>query len=77
MDITNLPVLVRIGKSGITKQVIEEIKRHLKKKKIIKIKFLKTAINDKKKMFAELAKKTNSDIKKKIGFTVILAKKIK
>ena len=77
MEIINLPILVRIGKSGLTENVIDEIKKQLKKNKVIKIKFLKTAITDKKKLFAEIAEKTNSKIMKKVGFTIVLAKKIK
>ena len=41
---------IRIGKSGITESQIEEIKKQLKKRKLIKIKFLRSFIesNDKK-----------------------------
>lgn len=78
MDITNLPAIVRIGKAGMTEKVIEEVKKQLKKKKIIKVKFLKTGLTqDKKKMFEELAEKTESRIMHKVGFVVVLAKKIK
>ncbi len=40
MDAHALPVLVRIGKAGLTPSVIEEIKKHLKKRRVIKVKFL-------------------------------------
>ena len=35
-----LPVLVRIGKLGITATVLDEIKKQVRKRKIIKVKFL-------------------------------------
>ena len=67
------PVL-RIGKSGVTPGVIEEIKRQLKKKKLIKIKFLKPALADKdKKEFAkEIAEKTGSELINQVGFVIVL-----
>lgn len=39
--------IVQIGKNGITSEVIQEIKTHLKNKKDVKIKFLKSFIEGK------------------------------
>ncbi len=73
-----LPVLVRIGKAGITPTVIEEIKKQLKKRKIIKIKFLPGHAKgkNKKEFAAELAKETGAKIISQIGFVVVLAENL-
>ena len=70
------PVL-RIGKSGLTEGVIEEIKKQLKKKKLIKIKFLKSVLedNDKKKFAKEIASKTDSELVQQVGFVIVLNKR--
>ncbi len=77
LEKTNLlkPVL-RIGKKGLTESVIKELKNHLKKKKLIKVKLLKSFIQDKnrKKIAAELATQTNSEIVQQIGFVIALYK---
>ncbi len=63
-----------IGKNGITENLIKDIKEKLKKKKMIKIKFLPSIIKgkDKDALFHQLAKETNAKIIKKIGFTIVL-----
>jgi len=73
----NLEPIINVGKAGLTDSVIEEIKVQLKKRKLIKIKFLKSAIEnkDKKQLAQELAEKTESNIIHKVGFVVVLYKK--
>ena len=68
---------VRIGKRGITNSLIEEIKKQLKKRKIVKVKMLNSFIKNKNKKEAatEIAIKTNSKIANMVGFTVVLSKK--
>ncbi len=77
LEKTNLlkPVL-RIGKNGLTENVIKELKNQLKKKKLIKVKLLKSFIEgkDKKKIAKEIANKTNSTIIQQIGFVVVMYK---
>ncbi len=77
LEKTNLlkPVL-RIGKNGLTENVIKELKNQLKKKKLIKVKLLKSFIEgkDKKKIAKEIANKTNSKLIQQIGFVVVLYK---
>ena len=70
---------LRIGKSGLTDSVIEEIKAQLKKKKLIKIKLLKSVLaeSDKKNVIDELLEKTNAILVSKVGFVVTLHKGIK
>lgn len=73
----NIEATARIGKNGLTEGTINEIKRQLKDKKLIKVKLLKSFIADKDKKIAakELAEKTGSEIAQIIGFTITLYKK--
>ncbi len=65
---------IRIGKAGITENVVKQVKSMLKKKKIIKVKFLPSAVKgNKNELFKELAEKTNSKIIHKVGFVVVLS----
>ncbi|MFC1691198.1 YhbY family RNA-binding protein, partial [Nanoarchaeota archaeon] len=66
--------VVRIGKNGLTPAIIDEIKNQLRKRKIIKIKILKSALQQKtKKEFSdEIAEKTGSNLLKLIGSVIIL-----
>lgn len=72
-----LPVLVRIGKLGITDTVLDEIKKQVRKRKIIKVKFLPGhAVGKDKRQFAnELAEKTGTEIVHQVGFVVVLQRK--
>ncbi|MEM4246747.1 MAG: YhbY family RNA-binding protein [Candidatus Woesearchaeota archaeon] len=74
MDTHSLPVLVRIGKAGITPAILEEIKKQVKKRRIIKVKFLPAhaAGKDKKQFAGELAKKTGTTVISQAGFVVVL-----
>lgn len=67
---------LRIGKSGLTENVIEEIKLQLKKRKLIKVKLLKSFISskDRKKIAGEIAQRTDSKLVQQIGFVVVLYK---
>jgi len=72
----SLDPVIRIGKNGITDSVINELLRQLKKKRLIKIKFLKSFITnkDKKLVVQELMKKTNSEVIDVIGNVIVLYK---
>lgn len=52
-------VKVQTGKNGINEGLVEEIKKHLKAKKTVKVKFLKAFIKgkDRKKVAEELNEK--------------------
>lgn len=66
---------VRIGKAGITDNVVKQVIVLLKKRKVIKVKFLPTAIQgDKKKLVNELAERTRAKVIHKVGFIVVLEK---
>lgn len=67
---------LQIGKAGITDTTVAKAKEMLKKHKIIKVKMLPTAVKgDKNKVIKELAEKTNSRIKQRVGFTAVFEKK--
>ena len=74
-----LEPVVRIGKQGITDSVIEEIVKQLKRKKLIKVKFLPNLAKkeNKKELAQELAEKTNAILVEHVGFVVVLSKKTK
>ncbi len=74
MDTHALPVLVRIGKAGITETVLEEIRKQVKKRKIIKVKFLPghATGKDKKQFAKEIAEKTGTKLVSQAGFVVVL-----
>jgi RNA-binding protein len=67
---------ILIGKNGLTDSTINAVKDLLKNKKLIKVKFLKSCIQDKDKrqLFKEIAEKTESIIVHKVGFVVVLYK---
>jgi len=69
--------ILRIGKSGLTRGAIDEIKVQLKRNKLIKIKLLKSALEgkDKKELGKEIAAKTGSELIHQVGFVVVLHKK--
>ncbi len=78
-NFNELKPCVRIGKNGLTDSVIQEVNKHLKKKKTIKIKFLKSYLEgkDKKTAFEETEKKLGAKVLEKKGFTIVLNKDVK
>ena len=72
----SLEPIVRIGKNGLTENLIKELKIHLKKRKLIKVKLLKSFIGEKnrKDLAKEIADKTDSKVIQQIGFVVVLKK---
>ena len=68
-----------IGKSGITEGLIAELAKQIKIKRLIKVKFLKSFIEDKEKkaVALDLARKTDSVVVLQIGNVAVLAKKKK
>ncbi len=69
-----LEAVVRIGKNGITENVIQDITTNLKRHKLTKIKMLKSCIeeNDKRKIAEKIAKVTDSEIILMTGFTFVI-----
>ena len=69
-----LKPVINIGKSGITGSQIIHIKRILKKKKLIKIKFNRSALEDKDKreLLSELLEKTSAHLIDFTGFNALI-----
>jgi RNA-binding protein len=64
---------IRIGKAGITENVVKQIITMIRKKRVIKVKFLPSAIKDnKKELVKELAERTRTKIVHKVGFIAVL-----
>ncbi|MFW6013808.1 MAG: YhbY family RNA-binding protein [Nanoarchaeota archaeon] len=74
----NLKPLVRVGKSGLTNTLLEEIKKHLKKRRLVKVKFLKNSPYENIKDLAEeIANSAQCEIITVMGLTVVFYKKRK
>jgi len=69
-----LPPCVRIGKKGITQSTYLEIMKQLKQKRLIKIKFLRSFLeeHDKHEAAGEIIAKTGALAVQQVGFTLIL-----
>ena len=64
---------VRIGKDGITQNIITQIKEQLRKKGTIKVKFFASGLGeDKKAAIESLAAQANATIVHQVGFVVVL-----
>lgn len=65
---------IRIGKNGLTYTMLDEIKKQLKTKKLVKIKMLKTFIEDKnkKEVAEEIATKCKAVLIDLVGFVVVI-----
>ncbi len=68
---------VQIGKSGFTPSVVDEIKRQLTQKKLVKVKLLKGLIDTMQKNEAVdlLVQLTGAVLVHKVGFVVVLYKR--
>ena len=71
----NLEATVRMGKSGVTQALIDEIKAQIKKKDAVKVKLLGTRRDETKAIASELAERCNADLIDVRGNTVVLWKK--
>lgn len=74
----HLDITVRIGKSGISDAQIEEMKKQLRKRKLIKVKMLNSFTSsedfDKKEAIEEILTKTGAELIEKVGFVMVLTK---
>ena len=70
---------VLVGKSGLTQGIAEEVKQRLKRERLVKVKFLPSAVagRDKKALAGELAEKTGARVVHAVGFVVTLARRKK
>ena len=72
---SELPITVRIGKSGVVDSVIEELKNQLSSRSIVKIKLNRGIANgssERTEIFSSLATKTSSIISFSRGNIVVL-----
>jgi RNA-binding protein len=72
-----IEALTHVGKNGITPSLIIEIKRQLKDNKLVKVKLLKSAIEEKprEEIAKELAEGTGAELVEVKGNTVVLYKR--
>ncbi|VVB93356.1 CRS1 / YhbY (CRM) domain protein [uncultured archaeon] len=75
-EATRLEATLQIGKSGI-ETVVEELKKQLKLRKMVKVKLLKSAFleGDKKELAEKLADLTGSEIIEVRGNTAVYRRK--
>jgi len=71
----NLQPTVRIGRSGPTSAVIEEVKAQLKKREAVKVKILGTTKEEMKSLSNELAERCSAELVETRGNTLTLWKK--
>lgn len=73
----DLKPIINIGKNCVTDSLVEEIKKQLKKRKTIKVKILKSAMEakDRKSIADDVAARTGGDLVSLVGFTFVLRKK--
>ncbi len=66
-----------IGKNGVTPSLIEEVSRQLKDTKLVKVKILKSAMDElsREEIAKLLAEKTGSELIEVKGNTVVLFKR--
>ena len=65
---------VMVGKAGITEQTIAEIKAQLKKKRLIKVKLLRSAREEMQQQARTLAAQTESTLVRQVGGIIVLYK---
>ncbi|MDI6888397.1 MAG: YhbY family RNA-binding protein [Methanocellales archaeon] len=74
-DATSISPTVQVGKNGITRMVIEELRRQLKKMHLVKVKFSKSAIRSERVRFAQqLARSTDAELIETRGMTAVYFK---
>ena len=69
-----LEPVVRIGKSGLTENIVKEINKNLSKRKLIKIKLLRPSYEDKRKFIDSIVQATRSELIESVGNVVVLYK---
>ena len=71
----DLDATIRMGKSGVTQALIDEIKDQIKRKDAVKVKLLGTKREETKQIASELAERCSAEIIDVRGNTVVLWKK--
>jgi RNA-binding protein len=70
----SLDILIRIGKNGLRDSVIDEIIKQLKKKRLIKIKLLKSYVDlhDRDEAVAYILEKTSTELVETKGNVIVI-----
>ncbi len=63
---------VHVGKEGLTEGIVEEVKAQLKRAKLIKVRVLPAAGQDKDEVAKELAARAGARVVETRGFTVLI-----
>ena len=73
-EANKLSPIINIGKNGVTDSVVEELKKHIKANRLVKVKVLKSAEAEKdlKTIAEELAERSQSTLIEVRGRTVVL-----
>ena len=73
-EANKLSPIINIGKNGVTDSVVEELKKHIKANRLVKVKVLKSAESEKdlKDIAEELAERSHSTLIELRGRTVVL-----
>ena len=66
---------INVGKAGVSESLIEEIRRQLKAKELIKVRFARTVASEKESYITEIVEKTNSKLIDLRGNVAIIFKK--
>jgi len=69
---------INIGKNGLTEQVVEEIKRRLKREKVVKVRVLRNSPlreMDRRRMAETIAEAVQAELCSVRGFTILLVKR--
>jgi len=75
--VASLKPAIQIGKEGISEGVIEELKRQLKEKNLVKVKFLRSALEQtgREQLARELQERTGGDLIEVRGNTAVFYKR--
>lgn len=74
LQAVHLKPIINIGKSGITQTLLLEIEKHLKKRKLVKLKILKNSDLTVQELETILFEKFNIIVIKKIGSVITVYK---
>jgi len=69
----SIKATVNVGKDGVTDEVVEELVRQLKKKKLVKARLLQSVDKERGAAGQDLASRTDSTLVEVRGRTVVLA----
>lgn len=66
---------INIGKSGVTDNMIAEIKKQLKRHDEVRVKLLPAAGEERKALMARIASETGAKVLSSVGFVMVLSRK--